>query len=348
MMIIKRKKSRKLDLSSKNLNRFPSSIFNDKNIVRLDLSNNNIQDIPAYIGILKKLRYLNLENNNIQELHSGVTKLQSIKTINLKGNPIKRLPDFIKKKLHANILTDDNNSLSSIDAENEKLLKEIQEEIHDINSHKTTFEPIKVVPSLNDLTFIRSKDRKAKELKSCTLFIDIRDSVKKNHELCTQALANIYSSFIYGVLKCAMSCYGHVRNIIGDRVMIVFDEEDCCNHALNCANLIMNFIYDIMQKETPDEDFDCGIGIHYGIMNIIKVGLTLQGKENQEYQNMVWLGEPANLASRLTDKAGKDDIPHILISEAIFKRARMSLKKDFTPVPIPNLCDVDFNVYGKK
>lgn len=143
MMIIKRKKSRKLDLSSKNLNRFPSSIFNDKNIVRLDLSNNNIQDIPAYIGILKKLRYLNLENNNIQELHSGVTKLQSIKTINLKGNPIKRLPDFIKKKLHANILTDDNNSLSSIDAENEKLLKEIQEEIHDINSHKTTFEPIK-------------------------------------------------------------------------------------------------------------------------------------------------------------------------------------------------------------
>ena len=87
--------------------------------VAFPLSNNNIQDIPAYIGMLKKLRYLNLENNNIQELHSGVTKLQSIKTINLKGNPIKRLPDFIKK-LHANILTDDNNSLSSIDAENEK------------------------------------------------------------------------------------------------------------------------------------------------------------------------------------------------------------------------------------
>lgn len=347
MMIIKRKKSRKLDLSSKNLNRFPPYIFNDKNIVSLDLSNNNIQEIPANIGLLRRLRYLNLENNKIQELHNGVTKLQSIKAINLKGNPMKRLPDFIKEKVHANILIDNNNSLLDLATENEKLLNEIQEGIHDINSHKTTFEPIKVVPNLENLTFIRSKDRKAKELKSCAMFIDIRDSVKKNQELCTQSLANIYSSFIYGVLKCAMSCHGHVRNIIGDRVMIVFDAENCCNYALNCANLIMHFIYDIMQTISPDKNFDCGIGIHYGIMNIIKVGLTVQGEENKEYQNIVWLGEPANLASRLTDKAGKDTIPHILISEAIFKRARTSLKKDFTPVSISNFCDVKFNVYGK-
>ena len=347
-MKLKRKKSRKVDLSCKKLNRFPSFVFDDKNIVSINLSDNNIQEIPANIGVLKKLRYLNLENNKIQELHNGVTKLQSIKTINLKGNPIKQLPDFIKEKIHANILIDDNNSLSRIEAENEKLLKDIQEEIHDINSHKTTFEPIKVVPSLNDLTFIRSKDRKAKELKSCALFIDIRESVKKNQEFCIQALANIYSSFIYGVLKCAMTCHGHVRNIIGDRVMVVFDKKDCCNHALNCANLIMHFICDIMQKRSPDEDFDCGIGIHYGTMNIIKVGLTLQGEENKEYQNMVWMGEPANLASRLTDKAGKDSIPHILISEAIFKRAKKSLIKDFTPTSKSNFCDVEFKVYGKK
>ena len=71
MMIIKRKKSRKLDLSSKNLNRFPPYIFNDKNIVSLDLSNNNIQEIPANIGLLRRLRYLNLENNKIQVSDNG-------------------------------------------------------------------------------------------------------------------------------------------------------------------------------------------------------------------------------------------------------------------------------------
>lgn len=52
-------------------------------------------------------------------------------------------------------------------------------------------------------------------------------------------------------------------------------------------------------------DFHCGIGIDYGEMRVIKVGIERKGDENAENKGLVWVGKPANLASRLTDFAGK-------------------------------------------
>ena len=54
-MNIQRKKSRKLDMSSRNLTKFPSITTLDKKIRSLDLSNNNIEEIPGNIEELKVL-----------------------------------------------------------------------------------------------------------------------------------------------------------------------------------------------------------------------------------------------------------------------------------------------------
>ena len=350
-MEIRRKKPRKLNLSNKNYDKFPSCVFNDKNIVYLDLSDNYIQEIPSNVGYLKKLRYLNLENNKIKELHNGILKLPALKEINLKGNPMNHLPKFLMENLHANIKIDkDRKTIARYirDEEGMKLYNDINSEVTSLLSHKTIFEDTEIVPTLSNLTFLRNKERTGKTLESCVLFVDIRDSVSKNREYNTQNLAKMYSSFIYGVLEFAKTYGGHVRNIIGDRVMIVFDKKDCCYNAVKCANSIMYFVYNTMRKAIPDDNFDCGIGIHYGEMHIIKVGLTIRNEENPEYQNLIWMGDPANLASRLTDKAGKDNIPHIVISEEVYKRINdKSLIKGFKENSNNPYNDVDFKVYGK-
>ena len=350
-MEIRRKKPRKLNLSNKNCNKFPSSVFNDKNIVNLNLSNNHITEIPPNIGDLVKLRYLHLENNDITQLHNGILSTRSLRVLYLQGNPMKHLPDFIKENAKFSIYTD--NEIFTyypkveIDYNKQTLMKEIGSEVDSINSYETIFNDNDSVPTVSDLTFSRHGVRTGRSLTTCILFVDIRDSVKKNSDHKSQTLAHMYSSFIYGVLKIAKEYNGHVRNIIGDRVMIVFDNKDCCDNAVICAGTIMSFCSLKMNKTLPNDNFYCGIGIHYGNINVIKVGLTVPGDENSDYQNLVWIGEPANLASRLTDKAGKENIPAVVISSDILNRlTNKAIIKAFVSIDKRKFKDIDFNVFG--
>lgn len=64
------------------------------------------------------------------------------------------------------------------------------------------------------------------------------------------------------------------------------------------------------------DDFKCGIGIDYGEMYVHKTGIIKQGKEASSYKNLIWIGRPANIASRLTDIANKE------LSETIFRVTR--------------------------
>ena len=97
---------------------------------------------------------------------------------------------------------------------------------------------------------------------------------------------------------------GYVRNIIGDRVMVVFPVNDCFVNAVNCA-ITINHISQMINDIFTYVDFHCGIGIDYGEMRVIKVGIERKGDENTENKGLVWVGKPANFASRLTDFAGK-------------------------------------------
>lgn len=351
MIKLKRKKTRKLDLKGRNLDVFPPEVFKDKKITSLDLSDNHIKEIPANIGELTDLRYLYLRNNDITQLHSGILKAQSLKCMYLYDNPMKTIPDFIKRKATFSVFTDNDvyhyYPVVTIEGNDDKLQKEIGQEVDGITSHETAFEDAKKVPTVDDLTFQRHCERKGARLNTCVLFVDIRDSVQKNKDHRTQTLAKMYSCFVYGVLRIAKRYNGHVRNIIGDRVMVVFDEEDCCDNAIECAGSIMCFCKDKMGKTLPNDTFKCGIGIHYGEMNVIKVGLTTLSPENNDYKNLVWIGEPANLASRLTDMAGKEGIPSVVISKDVYQRlAKSSIKRNFVSMDKKMFKDIDFDVYG--
>lgn len=353
MILLRRKKSKKLNLSGRNLDVFPAKAFEDKTITCLDLSNNHIKEIPANIGELAKLKYLHLENNDITQLHNGILKVQSLECLYLKGNPMKSLPEFIKENAHFDISTDSEYHHYYPDIEvngsNQFLQKEIGREVDGIIENNTSFSSCTEVPNVTDqeITYPRHSERRGKTINTCVLFVDIRDSVQKNNDHRVLTLSRMYSSFIYGVLRIAKEYKGHVRNIIGDRVMVVFDEKDSCDMAVKCAGSILYFCRKKMGKTIPNDSFNCGVGIHYGSMNVIKVGLTNRSDEHDDYQNLVWIGEPANLASRLTDMVGKYNIPFIAISNDVYKRLSDNpLKRNFEMVDKKKFKDIDFMVYG--
>lgn len=195
---------------------------------------------------------------------------------------------------------------------------EIEEDVLDVIETKFSYSDTNFVPNSEDgsLTFERSVEKTGKRIVTCVLFVDIRNSVQLNEKHHTQTMGRIYTSFTKAVIKIANHHNGYVRNIIGDRVMIVFSVENCFTNAVECAISINHISKFIINKNFKDVDFKCGIGIDYGEMKVIKVGLQRKGSERGENKNLVWIGYPANIASRLTDTANKE------IEEDIFKVKR--------------------------
>ncbi|WP_304297678.1 adenylate/guanylate cyclase domain-containing protein [Capnocytophaga leadbetteri] len=208
-------------------------------------------------------------------------------------------------------------------------LSEIELDIKDVKNLGFSYTSTKKVPSRQDtdLTFEKGKEKKGKEIETCVLFVDIRNSVQLNKRHSPDRMGKIYTAFTKSMLKIAQYHSGEVRNIIGDRVMIVFPTENCAENAVECA-ISINHISEIMNMVFSNVDFRCGIGIDYGKMRVIKVGIIRQGDNNVENKNLVWVGNPANIASRLTDIANKEiDFLRVKYEETVWKYCRNSPRK---------------------
>lgn len=187
------------------------------------------------------------------------------------------------------------------------IIEEIERDVIDVVNTSFVHADTRVVPSAMDaeLTYERGKDKKGKKIETCVLYVDIRNSVGLTEKHHTQTMGRIYTAFTKAVLKVARHHGGHTRNIIGDRIMIVFPSKECYTNAVNCAISINHIGKHIIGKQFSAVDFKCGIGIDYGELRVIKVGIQRNGTENGENKGLVWVGYPANIASRLTDAANK-------------------------------------------
>jgi adenylate cyclase len=197
------------------------------------------------------------------------------------------------------------------------LLQEINEEVNLTISSNFQIEVIETenVPSFDDsnITYYNptTKTKKCKRLESCVLYVDMRDSTKISASKRPETLAKIYSTFVSSMIQTARYFNGHVRNIIGDRVMVVYDRKNCFLNAVNTAVLMNSITQYILNKKIKDIDFRCGIGIDYGKMLVTKAGTVRHGAETEFYRSLVWLGKPANIASKLTDLANKTFVKNI-------------------------------------
>ena len=179
--------------------------------------------------------------------------------------------------------------------------------IDDWKNTSFTFNSKNCVPGLDDknLTYGNGDEKKGVEINTCVLFVDIRNSVQLTKDKQVRTMGKIYSVFTHCVLLAAQYEGGFVRNIIGDRVMVVFPPEDCFKKAVFCA-ITINHIASLINKKFDNFKFRCGIGVDYGKLSVMKVGLQKKGAENDDNKGLVWVGYLANFASRLTDCANKE------------------------------------------
>lgn len=187
------------------------------------------------------------------------------------------------------------------------LIKEVENDVDDIISTDFVYINTLNVPSDSDanLSYERAKDKKGKTITTCVLYVDIRNSVDLTIKHHSKTMGKIYTAFIKAVIKAGRLHGGHTRNIIGDRVMIVFPVQNCFTNAVSCAISINHIANKVINAKFSGVDFKCGIGIDYGKMKVIKVGVPRLGHESNANKGLVWAGKPANLASRLTDMGNK-------------------------------------------
>lgn len=165
------------------------------------------------------------------------------------------------------------------------------------------------VPHSDDpvITFPNLDDRlqRCKVIETAVLYIDIRRSTNLNLEHRPQTVAKLYSAFVRAMTRCAAEYRGHVRGIIGDRVMVLFNPSTAFTDAVNAAILMNTICKYVLNKHFKQNEVTCGIGIDYGRMLATKTGVRRHGYERHNYRSLVWLGRPANVASKLTDLANK-------------------------------------------
>jgi adenylate cyclase len=154
-------------------------------------------------------------------------------------------------------------------------------------------------PNLDDGT------QKTKLLESCVLYVDMRRSTQLSLKHRTATVAKLYTSFVRAMTYCASEYGGEIRGIIGDRVMMVFEKDKCFENAVDTAQLINSVCEHVLNRAFKKGELSFGIGIDYGRMLVTKTGVRRHGSAQQSYRNLVWLGRPANIASKLTDQANK-------------------------------------------
>jgi adenylate cyclase len=169
------------------------------------------------------------------------------------------------------------------------------------------------VPAIDgpDITYpnLVTTIQRVKLLASCVMYVDLRESTRISSENTDYRVAAIYSAYVRAMTRCANHYGGKVRNIIGDRVMVVFDRENCFRNAIRTA-ILMNSVSEYLLNWSIDfESIRCGIGIDFGEMLVTKTGIIKQGVETTSNKSLVWLGRPANVASKLTDVANKRQDP---------------------------------------
>lgn len=195
----------------------------------------------------------------------------------------------------------------------------IESVINDWKSTSFYFFPQQYVPGLDDsnLTYGNGQEKKGIEINTCVLFVDIRNSVQLTKDKQDRTMGRLYSVFAHCVLLAAQEEGGFVRNIIGDRVMIIFPPDKCYTKAVHCA-ITINHIAMLIDKKIDNLEFKCGIGVDYGRMRVMKVGIVKKGDENDDNKGLVWIGYPANYASRLTDCANKEFVDIVYKVDANF------------------------------
>jgi len=187
------------------------------------------------------------------------------------------------------------------------------ERIDDIlNKQDSSFEEVKSFPST--LTF-----KNGFYVNATALFVDIRDSSTLTDKHKRPALAKIYRSFIsevIAILNGNLNC--KYINVDGDCVSGVYetpnkiDVDSVFNDACRISSIVD--ILNCKLKKKNITEIKIGIGLDDGRLLLIKAGFFGSG-----LNEVAWMGDALNTASKLCNKANKDIYYEILTSHTVYQ-----------------------------
>jgi class 3 adenylate cyclase len=150
------------------------------------------------------------------------------------------------------------------------------------------------------------------------LYADMRGSSSYTDQHRLQSITKIYKAYHLCMVECIKENNGYIRSFDGDRVLAVFEGERKVYNAINCAMKMVGCRYDILLPKInnvfKNDKFSLGVGISTGKTMVSKAGVGYD-KNNRD---LIWIGDPPNLGSKLSDKA---DSPYsIYICKETFGR----------------------------
>ncbi len=174
------------------------------------------------------------------------------------------------------------------------------------------------VPSRDSLTYTNGY-----YVNVTALFIDIVGSSDMTDVHKRPTLAKIYRCFISECTAimddAALGDLCKEINIHGDCVWGVFDtsSQNDFNTVFNVALKLKDMIKTLNDKlkKRGYHTIEVGIGVDYGRALMVKAGYDKSG-----LNDVIWMGDVVNSACHIANKAGRQGMPPILVSENIFSK----------------------------
>lgn len=169
----------------------------------------------------------------------------------------------------------------------------------------------RTIPEPNDVAF----GKKAKKMNLCALSIDMR---KSSHLLMTkhkQTAGKIHKAFLNIASRVVNYYSGEIRSFQGDALLAFWPAytKDEIDKAVRAAMSIKWFL-DIKLTSYFEkyEKIDFGIGIDWGVVFIIRTGIS----RNTNNNDLVYIGKCVNFATAIANQAYGPN--HIEISDITY------------------------------
>lgn len=200
-----------------------------------------------------------------------------------------------------------------------------RERIDDILNSTSSFEEKDTIPSRDELTYTNGY-----YVNCSSLFIDLRDSSKLPERHQSKVLAKIYRSYIseaVAIINGNIDC--KEINIVGDCVSAIFESKYTSQiDGVFLTIATLKSLIDVLNYKLEKKGYStikAGIGASYGRVLMIKAGYS-----GSTINDVVYMGDAVNKASKMCSKASKEISSPIVVTSVFYNNLNEDNQKLLT------------------
>ena len=182
-----------------------------------------------------------------------------------------------------------------------------------------------------------------RKLKAAILYCDIRGFTSAVFNNPNRKMLLVLDAFVSEMARITADFNGSLVDCAGDRIMSVFarphndSTAKPIQEAVVCAFWMQTIVQKVLNAHLTEKrlpNINCGVGIDYGSVVVGRVGIRNKNK-------LVVLGNPANFAAKLEDKAAPGEVN---VSKIVFENRpeHMKTRAEWVFTPKPTILTVEY------